>query len=232
VSNFAIIPARGGSKGVPGKNLRNLGGKPLVAHSITSALASGVFEQIHVTTEDAEIARVARELGAVVIDRPTELAGDLTLMPPVIDHALTWYESRHGVPDHIFLLQPTSPFRSAEDIETAAQVLAGDADSVMAVFEPEDPPHWALRSGDHGYLVPDSPLALYLARRQDLPKTYFDGPLYAIETSAFRRYRRFLTDRTRFFVVPSLRALDIDSEFDFRFAEFLLQADRERLTGG
>lgn len=218
---FPLIPARGGSKGVPRKNLRELGGVPLIVHSIR--IAREVFPEVFVSTEDGEIADVARTHGAVVIDRPDELARDETAMPDVVENALHWCEANRELPRHIFLLQPTSPLRAAEDIRAAVAMLdAGGCDSVMAVFEAPDPPQWVLRSNAREFLEPAFALTDYLARRQDLPPAYLDGPLYAIETQAFREHRRFLTERTRFFVIPPERALDIDTERDFRFAEFLI----------
>jgi N-acylneuraminate cytidylyltransferase/CMP-N,N'-diacetyllegionaminic acid synthase len=219
---LAIIPARGGSKEVPRKNLRLLGGMPLVAHSIVAARESDLFGEVYVSTEDGEVGKVAADFGAVIIERPPDLATDEAPMPPVVEHAVAWYERQHGPPDAIFLLHPTSPFRSPDDIREAASLLNGDCDSVMAVFEPADPPQWGLRSTAAGYLEPTFPVSQYLSRRQDLEPTYFDGPLYAIETGAFLKQRRFLTARTRFFVIPQSRALDIDTELDFQFAEFLL----------
>jgi CMP-N,N'-diacetyllegionaminic acid synthase len=222
MSQFALIPARGGSKGVPKKNLRLLGGMPLVAHSIVSAREAGMFEDVFVSTDDPDIARVAADFGAIVIDRPAELALDSTPMTPVVEHALGWYERRHSTPSQMFLLQPTSPFRTAQDIRAAASLLSGDADSVLAVYEPPHPPEWAMGLTDAGYLQPYISLPETQTRRQDLSGNYFGGPLFAIETVAFRKYRRFLTERTRFLVVPPARAVDIDTELDFQFAEFLM----------
>jgi CMP-N-acetylneuraminic acid synthetase len=208
---------------VPGKNSRLLGGIPLVAHSILSALASQVFDGVHVSTEDAEIARIASAYGATVIPRPAELAQDDTPMAPVVEHALRWRCEQGARPRHIFMLQPTSPLRSAEDIRLAASILeSDDCDAVMGVFEADDPPQWALRADRHGMLRPTAGLDEYLARRQDLPVAYIDGPMYAIHADAFLAVGRFLTERTRFFVVPHERAVDIDTEIDFQFAEFLL----------
>ncbi len=212
---------------MPRKNVRLLGAIPLVAHSILAATESGVFSNVYVSTEDEDVANAATEFGAVVIERPPFLATDEASMPDVVEHALSWYEATHGVPDRIFLLQPTSPFRNAEDIQAAATFLDQDCDSVMAVFEPADPPQWGLLPDAAGFLGPMFSLPEYLSRRQDLGPTYFDGPLYAITTEAFREHHRFLTTRTRFFVVPPVRALDIDTELDFQFAEFLV-AQRQR----
>jgi N-acylneuraminate cytidylyltransferase/CMP-N,N'-diacetyllegionaminic acid synthase len=190
-----------------------------------------LFPEVYVSTEDEEIAAIAKDFGAVVIERPPNLAIDTTPMSSVIDHALSWYERGYGTPQRIFLLQPTSPLRTAGDIRRAAELFAGDCDSVMAVFEATEPPQWALRSGKADFLEPVFAHSDYAARRQDLETCYFDGPLYAIETRAFRVHRRLLTEHTRFFVIPASRAVDIDTELDFRFAEFLLTILQERFEG-
>jgi CMP-N-acetylneuraminic acid synthetase len=184
---------------------------------------SGVFAQVHVSTDDAEIAAIATEYGAEVIDRPAELAQAETPTAPVVEHALGWWEQERGtMPQRIFLLEPTSPFRSAQDIRDAATILdREDCDGVMGVFEADDPPQWGLRVDTAGLLAPATGWDQYMCRRQDLPPTYIAGPLYAIETAAFVEHGRFLTNRTQSLVVPRLRAIDIDTEADFLFAEFL-----------
>lgn len=231
-ATLALIPARGGSQGVPGKNSRALAGMPLIAHSIRSAKASGIFDQVYVSTEDMEISEIAIAYGASVIPRPVELAQAETPMAPVVEHAIQWYErEQRSTPRYIFLLQPTSPLRSAGDIREAASIVSGgECDAVMGVFEADDPPQWGLRADSNGMLQPTASWDQYSSRRQDLPATYLDGPLYAIETNAFFARRRFLTERTRFFVIPRQRAIDIDTEMDFLFAEFLLMyGDDSRL---
>ncbi|HEY7960550.1 MAG TPA: acylneuraminate cytidylyltransferase family protein [Solirubrobacteraceae bacterium] len=227
--NFGLIPARGGSEGVPNKNLRPLAGIPLVAHSILSAQASGVFNDVYVSTDDDEIAEVAAAYDARVIARPADLGHAQTPMAPVIEHAIEWLSVRQAAPpENLFLLQPTSPLRSAIDIREAAQILAGEScESVMGVFEADDPHQWSLSIDREGLLRPAFAREEYLARRQDLKPTYFDGPIHAIRTAAFLRAKSFLTDRTRCFVVPRARAIDIDTEIDFLFAEFLFSRIRE-----
>jgi CMP-N-acetylneuraminic acid synthetase len=222
--NLALIPARGGSRGVPEKNVRLLGGIPLVAHSILSAQDSGVFDDVHVSTDSNRIAEIAAHYGAQVILRPAQLAGEQAPMPPVIEHAIEWVSERQcAPPENLFLLQPTSPLRSAQDIRQAAAILAGGGcESVMGVFEADDPPQWSLRGNGEGMLQPVYPRAEYLSRRQDLQPTYFDGPIYGIRVATFLRAMSFLTPRTRYFVIPRVRAVDIDSESDFLFAEFLM----------
>jgi CMP-N-acetylneuraminic acid synthetase len=228
---FGLIPARGGSQGVPGKNARHLAGMPLVAHSIASARASGAFDRVYVSTDDGEIANIASAYGATVIARPDELAQADTPMAPVVEHALQWRCERGPTPSHIFLLQPTSPLRSPADIREAASILSEDeCDAVMGVFEADYPPQWTLRSDCKGMLRAAASRDQYTSRRQDLPVSYLDGPVYAIETGVFLARKQFLTERTRFFVVPRHRAVDIDTEIDFLFAEFLLSRFHDGLN--
>jgi CMP-N,N'-diacetyllegionaminic acid synthase len=228
-ARLGLIPARGGSLGVPGKNIRLLAGVPLLVHSIRSAQLSGLFDDVYVSTDDVATSEIASAYGAKVISRPPELASPETPMPPVVEHAIEWYRCDRGSsPHHIFLLQPTSPFRTAADILHACSLLyERDCNAVMGVFEADDPPQWGLRADCNGMLRPATDWTQYLSRRQDLTVTYLDGPLYAIETTAFLAQKRFLTDKTRFFVVPRLRAIDIDTELDFLFAEFLLERSNE-----
>lgn len=222
--NLGLIPARSGSQGVPDKNLRDLGGMPLVAHSILSARASQVFAEVYVSTDDREIAEVAGRYGARVIPRPAELAQSDTPMPPVIRHAIDWVAERQAErPQRVFLMQPTSPFRSPADIRQAASLLdRGNCESAMGVFEADDPPQWSLQADERGLLQAAYPRDQYLSRRQDLRPNYFDGAIYAAPVDAFLRDGSFLTARTGYFVIPRLRAIDIDTEMDFLFAEFLL----------
>jgi CMP-N-acetylneuraminic acid synthetase len=179
---------------------------------------------VFVSTDDEEIADVARRFGATVIERPNELALDKTPMNQVVEHAMSWSEASRGRVDRVFLLQATSPLRTAGDIRLAASMLDhDDCDSVMAVYEAPYPPEWTLRPTPDRFLTPPFGLETYVARRQDLLPAYLDGPLYAIEAGAFLQYRSFLTQRTRFFVVPPARAIDIDTEFDLRWAELLIE---------
>jgi CMP-N,N'-diacetyllegionaminic acid synthase len=228
-ARLCLIPARGGSVGVPGKNIRLLGGVPLVAHTIRSARASELFSEVYLSTDDPQIAAVATHHGATTIPRPDALAEHDTPMARVVEHALEWCEQHRKVrPRQIFLLEPTSPFRSAGDIQHAASLLdSDDCDAAMGVFEADMPRQWGLRANSQGMLTPVGELSDYQSRRQDLPPTYFPGPVFAIETEAFLATGGFLGERTRFFVVSRQRALDIDTDLDFLFAEFLLGRSNE-----
>jgi CMP-N,N'-diacetyllegionaminic acid synthase len=177
---LAVIPARGGSKGIPRKNLVELGGKPLLAHSIEHARACASITRVIVSTDDAEIARVASAHGAEVpFLRPTELAGDQVLDLPVFAHVLQQLEATEGyVPDVIVHLRPTAPHREPGWIEQAVQLLVAhpDAHSVRSVSLVTQHPYRVFEIGSDGLLVPvmghrhPQP---YLLRRQDLPPMYY-----------------------------------------------------------
>ena len=162
---LAIIPARGGSKGVPGKNIRDIGGKPLIAWSIEQAKAVAAIEHVVVSTDDDAIAAVARQFGAEVpFRRPAELAQDTTPTEPVLTHAVEWYQSNGFVPDAVILLQPTSPWRRPGSLAAAIERFeSAQADSLLGVCE------------NHHFFWKNlqQPQALYdylnRPRRQDIP---------------------------------------------------------------
>ncbi|MBI2047659.1 MAG: acylneuraminate cytidylyltransferase family protein, partial [Parcubacteria group bacterium] len=133
---MAIIPARGGSKGIPRKNIKLLADKPLIAYSIEAALGSRLLDRTVVSTDDEEIARVAKELSTEVVVRPKELAGDKTPMEPVLKYVVDFLEKENYIPDTVVLLQPTSPLRTATHVDGALKkFLAGDFDSLVSIFK-------------------------------------------------------------------------------------------------
>jgi CMP-N,N'-diacetyllegionaminic acid synthase len=217
----AIIPARSGSKGVPGKNTRPLAGKPLIAWTIEAAIASGCFDRVVVSTDSPAIAQVAINYGAEVpFLRPHELATDEASSAAVVQHTLDFL----GDVSAFVLLQPTSPFRSLEDIqEFVALFSSSGADRAISVVECGKSPYWAVTI-DGGVVkkcfeVPDG------IRRQDLPKVYMpNGALYAVRRDAFRQDPVFIDGMTPAYVMPPERSLDIDSEMDFLIAEAILCA--------
>jgi CMP-N,N'-diacetyllegionaminic acid synthase len=216
---LGIIPARGGSKGVPRKNVRMLGGKPLICHSIYAAKASKSVTHFLVSTDDAEIAQVAKSWGAEVLARPAELAQDKTPMPEVIHHVL---KERGAGFDIILLLQPTCPQRTGNDIDTA---LAGFNDaqvqSVMSVYQVEDHHPGRMYKTQDGRLAPLFPEWI-AARRQDLPAIYHrNGAIYACRAEHFQRTGFLWDDRPFPYVMPRSRSLNIDDPFDFEIAEFI-----------
>jgi len=220
----AIVPARGGSKGVPRKNLRMLRGRPLIHYSIKAGLEARTIDSVIVSTEDAEIARAAMRSGAEVVDRPPELATDASPTIEAVLHAIGVLEARGRGPAVIVLLQPTSPLRLAGDIDSAVRLFRrGGCDSVVSVCPMAHPPHWALRL-DHGFLAPAFDPVLLTRRRQDLPETYApNGAVYVSSPGALRDHNGFLAPRTRAYVMPPERSLDIDTELDLELAGFLLR---------
>jgi CMP-N,N'-diacetyllegionaminic acid synthase len=215
-----VIPARGGSKGVPKKNLRLLAGTPLLAHTLRHASAAACIGRTVVSTDDAEIAALARELGAGVVERPPELSTDDASSESAITHALGVLERERYVPDVVVFLQCTSPFRSRGDIDAAAKpVLAGEADSVLSVV----PFHgllWQREANGESRPVNFDPAKR--PRRQEMPARYVEnGSIYVFTRDLFQRTGVRLGGRMRLHVMHGAAALDIDTEEDLRLAEAL-----------
>jgi CMP-N-acetylneuraminic acid synthetase len=226
---LAVIPARGGSKGVPRKNVRILGGLPLLVHTLRAARAATRLDRILVSTEDEEIAGVARSEGAEVLSRPLSLAGDQVQNTDVIRHALE--QAGQGF-DRVVLLQPTSPLRTAQDIDACVQLLdQSDTASAMTVTTVEHHPAKVVRLDAQGEAVPFTSWSDMEARRQELPTLYRqNGAVYALRTSDFLRENRFILAPCRVYVMSSEASVDIDNELDFLIAEQLLRS-RGSLTG-
>jgi len=188
---LALIPARGGSKRLPRKNVLPLADRPLIVWTIDAARRSGVCLDLLVSTDDPEIADVARAAGALVPWlRPAELATDTAGSAGVVTHALAWYESEHGPVDAVLLLQPTSPFRSVASIRGAVSLYEGQAGSsrhpVVSMSPAATPPAWTFSLGDDG-LQPSLGWDLLQRRSQDLPPTWaLNGALYVIPADEAR----------------------------------------------
>ena len=229
---LAVIPARGGSKRVTRKNLRLLAGRSLVERSVDAALGISAISDILVSTDDREIAQVAARAGALVPWlRPTILATDTATSSDVCLHALDWYESEKGQVDGLLLLQPTSPFRKRESI--LAGIAAFDSHDrlpVIGVSPAPSHPMWCFRVED-GRLHPfmgDEGLHM---RSQDLPPAYsVNGAFYLISPATLRQHKTFYVGN----LVPLLmndpsECIDIDTEWDWRFAEAILSMGNRRL---
>lgn len=185
---LGIIPARGGSKGVPGKNIKPLAGKPLLAYTAERALASKLLTKVMLSTDDPKIADVGRQIGLdVPFLRPPELAEDTTPTLPVIQHALSYYQSIGEEFDAMCLLEVTSPFRKIDLIDLAIrQFINSDGDALVSVLKIPDTynPHWAFESDKNGLLHISTGDKKIISRRQDLPKAYFrDGSIYLTKKS-------------------------------------------------
>lgn len=220
-----MIPARGGSKGIPRKNLRPLAGKPLIAYSIEVALGCRLLDRVIVSTDDKEIAAVARRFGAEVpFWRPETLARDDTPTLPVLQHAVLEIEASGGTVDWVMLLQPTFPFRRVYDLEAACSLMS-EADSVVSVSEIPHHYHplWAWKL-DEGRLTPFLKGAERYYRRQDLPTLYCrNGAIYLVSRRTLLEDNSLFGKVCRPLVMPRFRAVNLDEEWDFLFAEFLLR---------
>jgi len=226
---LAVIPARGGSKGLPGKNIRPLAGLPLIAHSIRCAHMCSDLDRVVVSTDSPEIAGVAREHGAdVPFARPPELATDTAPMLGVLQHAMAELEridgKRYG---SLLLLDPTSPGRLPSDVNRAVSLLEADpeADGVVGVSVPEFNPFWHCVVQKDRYMTPLIPGASGYVRRQDVP------PVYRINATLYLWRRDFLlaTDswmdgKHLLLEVPEARAIHIDDLEEFRRADLMVRS--------
>ncbi|MES2936500.1 MAG: acylneuraminate cytidylyltransferase family protein [Pseudomonadota bacterium] len=224
-TTIATICARGGSKGLPRKNVLPLAGKPLIAHSIERALACAAIGKVYVSTDDDEIAQVAEQYGATVpYRRPAELASDTAGKLPAIEHLVRHLEAQGQHIDTVVDLQPTSPLRLPSDID-AALALAPKADLVVSVTEPSHNPYYSLAEAraDGTLQVSKATGAL---RRQDVPQVWgLNGSIYVWQRAALARAVQdgFWTVAILPSPMPRERSIDIDDAFDFDMAAWLLQ---------
>jgi CMP-N-acetylneuraminic acid synthetase len=225
---LAIIPARGGSKGVPRKNIREIAGKPLIAWTIETALSCDRLDRVIVSTEDEEIAKIANQYGAEIpFLRPLDIAQDDTPDLPVYQHALSWLnEHEKYCPDIIVWLRPTVPLRVAEDIEGAIGLLTETkADCVRTVCEAEHHPYWMKQlNGDR--LLPflkEIKVEKYY-RRQLLPPVYrLNGAVDVTWRERVMENGLLYSGDVRGYVMPGERSIDLDNELDFLFADLLIR---------
>ena len=216
---LALIPARGGSKGIPRKNIRSFLGKPLLQWSIDAALASASVDQVVVTTDDPEIAEIAQLCGAEVpFLRPAEFASDTA---PGIAPVLHCLEQLPHVSD-VLLLQPTSPLRTTDDIDSIVTLRQQTAcESAVSIAPSVKHPAWMYGLKENQLLEPLLPLdAAYC--RQELSASYvLNGALYLASRQLLIREKTFITPNTVGYVMPAERSVDIDTILDWKWAEFL-----------
>lgn len=222
---LALIPARGGSKGLPRKNILPIAGRPLIAWTIEAARTSNYIDRIVISTDDEEIAEVSKVYGAdVPFLRPKELATDEAKSMDVVFHAIHTIEATGAIYDVVVLLQPTSPLRTREDIDCAVELLfSKDAGAVVSVCETEHHPYWA------NMLPPDGNMKDFLRpdisniNRQELPIFYrLNGALYLASIKYLKANKGFINSDTYAYIMSQDRSVDIDTAFDFKFAEFLM----------
>lgn len=228
----AVVTARGGSRGIPRKNLRELAGVPLLAYSIAAGRDCPLVDRCFLSTEDDEIAAVGRAWGAEVIPRPPELATDDAGSVEVMVHALEWMAAAGDPPDHAVLLQPTSPLRTAGHLEECLRrYLDASAASALSVTDSEHHPYKQLRvvaDGDGERLEPLFGAAELHRPRQLLPRVVRqNGAIYVVERRAFLERRSFFLEPALPFPMSPEESVDVDVELDLRLAALLLE-DRER----
>lgn len=223
---LAIIPARCGSKGLPGKNIKELSGKPLIAWSIEHAKSCGDIDRIVVSTDDDDIATVAKKYGAEVpFIRPADLADDTASTVDVILHAINWLQKYENYqPEYILLLQPTSPLRSSEDIKCAIQMLKDkNIQAVVSVCETDHHPWWSNILPDNRNMEDFLRPEILNKRRQDLPIFYrLNGAIYLASADYLCECNGFFGPDTFAYEMSKERSVDIDSELDFILVSMLL----------
>lgn len=223
---LGVVPARGGSKGIPGKNLRSLGGKRLLARAAEAAWESGVVDRVILSTDSEEIADLGRNIGIEVpFLRPSELARDDSPMQSTIEHAVLEVEVAGWQPDIVVVLQPTAPLRRGEHINRAVGLLTSThASSVVSVvpIPPHYSPHYAMKIVD-GHLEAFLPEGLRFTRRQDVEPAYSrDGTVYAVRRDVVVLQHDLYGRRCHPLVLDPEESLVLDTEADWRRAEALL----------
>ncbi len=223
---LGIITARSGSKGLPGKNIKMLAGKPLIAWTIESAIKSSALNKVIVSTDSVEIAEISREYGAEVpFIRPKELAQDDSPHIDVVTHAIEWLmNNENQYPDYIMLLQPTSPLRIAKDIDRSVGIAEKyNADSIISVHKTHDHPYFMRHITESGMLVDfmEKPKG-YLPRQLLTPMFYENGAVYLLRRDFFLEYKAWYANKTYPYVMPAERSLQIDNLWEFHLAELIL----------
>ena len=227
---LAIIPARGGSKGIAGKNTRLLCGKPLIAYTIEAALGSKLVDRVVVSTEDAKITEVSKRHRVEVIKRPKQLARDDSPTIDAIMHVINWFEERNQYFDIIVLLEATSPLRKENDLDNAIACLIqniDEADSLVGVGEVHsDTEHpYGIKKIEDGYVKPfikDNEILFY--QRQQLPKVYsVYGGIYISKVSALKEHKTFYQQRTIPYFLERWQNYEIDDIYDFVCVEAILK---------
>lgn len=221
-----IIPARGGSKGIPRKNIKELCGRPLIAYTVDAAIEARkrLGGHILLSTDDAETAGIVKGLGIEVeYMRPAELAGDTSGSREVMLHAMDWAESQGIEYDYVVLLQPTSPFRTADDIVACTQLLEPGIDMAVSVCEAADNPYFNIFETDADGYLHISKGDGKLTRRQDAPKAWvYNGAVYAINPASLRAMPMGMFGHRVPSVMPRERSIDIDGPADWLAAETIM----------
>ena len=224
-----VIPARGGSKGIPHKNIKPLAGKPLIGYSIDVARQLAADDDICLTTDDPDIAATAESMGLnVPFLRPASLATDTCGTYEVLIHALDFYRDRGIDYDTLVLLQPTSPMRTADDVRAALALYSTDIDMVVTVKEAASNPYYNCYETDNDGFLHISKGDGGYTRRQDAPKVWeYNGAVYVINVESLRRMPLSAFTRRRMSVMPAERSVDLDTPVDWLIAEKLIENSKQ-----
>ena len=229
MKSLIIVPARAGSKGIPGKNSKELGGKPLISYTLEMALAISkkINSEVCVSTDDKAIIEITKKTGLEIsFIRPEILSSDTASIIDVVKHALTHYNQQGEAFDSFILLQPTSPFRRLSDVVNAINLFKEQesADAVISVCESKANPYYNLFEEKAGYLC-SSKFIEGLTRRQDAPLVYeLNGAVYVVRTTSFMEQNAISTlNKAKKMVMPFINSVDIDSAADWNYCEFIIQ---------
>jgi CMP-N,N'-diacetyllegionaminic acid synthase len=227
---LGLIPARGGSKRLPGKNIKLLSGKPLIAWTIEQALSSKYLDKIIVSTEDEEIAKVSRKHGAEIpFMRPLELAADTAKAIDAITHAIEYFEKKGVIFDFLALLEPTSPLRASDDIDNAIKLLIDNADSADSLISigkvTLEHPFMAQSINEEGFIIPFVENKASFARLQDIPKEAYIpyGVIYLSKVDRLKELRTFYQLKTLPYFIQRWQNYEVDDKYDFMAIERILQ---------
>ena len=221
---LSIIPARGGSKGLPRKNLANLCGRPLIAWTIEASLNSTYITKTVVSSDDKDILDVALGCGAEIIKRPDNIASDEATSESLVKHAIDLLGAAGDFFDIVILLQPTSPLRNSQDVDEAFEIFFDSGASAMiSTSEFDNKILKTFTEGSDGLLKGVSSNKYAFTRRQDLPSVYMpNGAIYIINVKSFRKNESFLTSKTLNYIMSKEKSIDVDNLHDLKTIESLI----------
>jgi N-acylneuraminate cytidylyltransferase/CMP-N,N'-diacetyllegionaminic acid synthase len=229
---ISLIPARAGSKGIPGKNIKIIDGKPLIAYSIEQAKKSKYIDKVIVSTDSKKIASVAAKYGAEVpFLRPKRISTDKASSTDVILHAVNYLERKNEYYDILILLEPTSPLRDTKDINSALKMLLKKkkAESIVGICKVESAHPDFLVKLDRGFLRPYTNTRFKSVRRQDLSELYFfEGSLYISYIDSLKEHKTFYHQNTLSYIVKKWKSYELDDNTDFKIIESLLKAKKRK----
>ncbi|MDO6579738.1 acylneuraminate cytidylyltransferase family protein [Photobacterium sp. 2_MG-2023] len=229
MKNYAFIFARGGSKGLPGKNIKELAGKPLLQYSVDIAKAAPSIDEVFVSTDDCKIAEVARNSGAIVIDRPSELATDSSPEWDSWRHAIEWVQDHYGLFDGFVSLPATSPLRSVDDVENAINKRDyTSADICISVTPSSRSPYFNMvKDSQDGFVELVIKPEIDVSRRQDVPEVFdITTVVYATTVNYVINYYGLFSGKVTTVTVPKSRSVDIDDIYDFLLAESIIKSEQ------